>query len=137
MMISQAPTPTMKKKSTIETRSSPVAPRIRIRKTMPQATSVATGTTQVSSPDPPIPTALRNSERDLPKKISSSEFQPMIDRYCRATVMTHPLRPNWGTAAWIESIPKRVEDGTTARVTSSMPIMAPAVMARAPGHNGR
>ena len=78
------------------------------------------------------PSVNRSWSTDLPKKIISRQFQPMIEAYCRKTVMIQPRSPNCGRAEAMESMPKRVAAGTTASVTSSMPIMLPAVSAAKP-----
>ena len=69
---------------------------------------------------------------DFAKKMSSSEFQPMIEMICMSDGMTQPLLPNCGLVAATESIPKRPQMGPAARNTSNMPIMQPPVSAAAP-----
>ena len=73
----------MNRNRTLDTFSSPVAPLVSAMKTAMQAPAEMMRTTVPPLPSSIQPNVVSNWLTDLPKKISSSEFQPMIDTYCR------------------------------------------------------
>ncbi len=116
-------------------RSRPPDPLSRNRNTSAQARKMVAGTMMALSPSGMTSRAMSKLRGGFGKEDQQQEFHPTMEICCSAAGMIQPVEPNCGFEDAIESTPKRMQIGTAASATISMPIMLPAKRRQSPGRS--